>query len=709
LGFLALVPVEQCRQRRDRRMYATLLLSERLAETRPLATRIRLRSMVLAALLVVLAFPCPSFASHTADEKPPMRQTNNLPTLTTAHAAHSLTSEQAARAYPVHLRAVVTYFDPESGSGFSAIFVHDSTGSIFLKPRFGLVSQLSVGTVVDVRGVTAPGKFSPIIVEPKLQIIGQSHLPANPPKVSFSRLVTGAEDSQWVEVEGVVHSVVDSGHSVILRLAMMDGTVNAKIQKEEGVNYAGLVDAKVRIHANVGSTFNRNYQIIDVHLSVPGMSAVEVLEPAPDDPLEQPVIPIDNLLRWNNVSASFRRVHLRGKVTLQWPDSSMCLQDATRGICAQMVQKTHFNVGDIVDVAGFVGIDRDTVVLRDAVSKSAHAVEQAIAEPVSAEQALMGNHDSELIQIDGQLIGYNLASSDNTLLLASGKNIFTAILPKSLAGTEPDTWKIGSKLQIKGICSVQLRSTGTGQSVAVAESFRVLMRSPADVIVLQQPPWWTPAHVLVLLALALTATLGVLAWVVVLRRRIEQQANLLRESEGQFRHMALHDALTGLATRLLLRDRLNVALESAKRRRTGLAVLMVDLDRFKEINDTHGHQAGDEVLQISADRLLRSVRKEDTVARLGGDEFVVLLPDQADSHAAAVVAAKIVEALAVPIPIDGREASVSVSVGICTSVAGDLDGDELLRNADAALYQAKASGRNCFAVFEPDFALNEAE
>jgi diguanylate cyclase (GGDEF)-like protein len=159
----------------------------------------------------------------------------------------------------------------------------------------------------------------------------------------------------------------------------------------------------------------------------------------------------------------------------------------------------------------------------------------------------------------------------------------------------------------------------------------------------------------VALALALTATLGVLAWVVVLRRRVELQANLLRKSEEQFRHMALHDALTGLATRILLQDRLHIALSSATRRRAGLAALMVDLDKFKEINDTYGHQAGDEVLRVTANRLLQAVRREDTVARLGGDEFVVLLQDLSDLHVAERVAATIVEAVAVPIPIDGRD------------------------------------------------------
>jgi diguanylate cyclase (GGDEF)-like protein len=235
-------------------------------------------------------------------------------------------------------------------------------------------------------------------------------------------------------------------------------------------------------------------------------------------------------------------------------------------------------------------------------------------------------------------------------------------------------------------------------STAVPASFRILMRSPSDVVVIKRASWWTPTHALVVLALAFCATLLVLAWVVVLRRRVERQTILLRESEQRFRHMALHDALTGLATRLLLEDRLNAAVEAAKRHQAGLGLLMVDLDKFKETNDTFGHQAGDEVLRVTANRLLDAVRKSDTVARLGGDEFVVLLPDLRNPQMAERVAANIVKTLAIPISFEGREMPVSVSVGVCSSSAGELDADTLLKNADAALYRAKEQGRNCYVV-----------
>jgi diguanylate cyclase (GGDEF)-like protein len=157
--------------------------------------------------------------------------------------------------------------------------------------------------------------------------------------------------------------------------------------------------------------------------------------------------------------------------------------------------------------------------------------------------------------------------------------------------------------------------------------------------------------------------------------------------------------LTGLATRFLLQDRLHIAIANARRHRTGVAILMVDLDKFKEINDAFGHPAGDEVLKATANRLLQTVRSSDTVARLGGDEFVVLLSDISDSSMVEAIATNIVKNLARPVSFEGREMQVSASVGACDASWGQLDEDELMRSADAALYRAKERGRDRFEVF----------
>jgi diguanylate cyclase (GGDEF)-like protein len=630
------------------------------------------------------------------------------PTLTTTHAAHSLTAEEAARAYPVHIRGVVTYFDHDYGTGYAAIFVHDSTGSIFVKIRSTSIGMLTAGTVIDVRGVSGLGGFGPVVTEPQIRVIGHAPLPANPLRVSLPRLETGAEDAQWVEVEGTIHAVSVLKQSVTLQLAMIDGTISVTIPREAGATYSGLVDAKVRIVADAAPTINGDSQMVGVHLMAPNLSAVTVVEAAPGDPFRQPLTPIDKLLHWDEFSASFHRVHVRGNVTLQWPGSSLCIRDANRGICVQTDQDTHFALGDSVDIVGFAGTENSEPALTDAVFKSAGKGAPVPAAPVTVEQALQGNRDSDLIQIDGQLIGDDLASSDMNLLLASGDTVFAAVLPKGLTGNNLSPWKVGSRLRVTGICSIQIDThSHVRQGIATTRSFRVLLRSPSDVVVLQGPSWWTPGRILVLLALALIATLCVLGWVMVLRRRVEEQTILLRESESRFRHLALHDALTGLATRLLLDDRLTAAVEASRRHETGMALLMIDIDKFKEINDTFGHHGGDEVLRVTADRLMLAVRKSDTVARMGGDEFVVLLPDLNDSLMVTGIAAKIVKSLADPVLFAGREIPVTVSVGVCTSDAGGLDEEALLKCADDALYQAKANGRNCFYVFTPGLLRNQ--
>ncbi len=164
---------------------------------------------------------------------------------------------------------------------------------------------------------------------------------------------------------------------------------------------------------------------------------------------------------------------------------------------------------------------------------------------------------------------------------------------------------------------------------------------------------------------------------------------------------AFHDALTGLPNRALFLDRLEHALARARRGQTALAVLFVDLDRFKLINDTLGHAAGDELLVQASQRLRATVREADTPARFGGDEFAILLEDNENTPDATHVAQRVIDTLQAPFNVGGREVFVSASVGIATSHAGQEDAAELLRNADVAMYRAKHQGSGGYHIFEP--------
>ncbi len=171
----------------------------------------------------------------------------------------------------------------------------------------------------------------------------------------------------------------------------------------------------------------------------------------------------------------------------------------------------------------------------------------------------------------------------------------------------------------------------------------------------------------------------------------------------QMAHQALHDPLTGLANRLLFGERIAHALARAVRQRETLAVLLLDLDHFKTINDSRGHAAGDAVLVAVAARLAPCVRPSDTVARLGGDEFAILLEDLPDPGEAGVVAARLLAALHAPVPAQGRELALGASIGIALHTP-DREGEPeaLLRDADVALYRAKEGGRGRYMLFDPD-------
>ena len=174
-----------------------------------------------------------------------------------------------------------------------------------------------------------------------------------------------------------------------------------------------------------------------------------------------------------------------------------------------------------------------------------------------------------------------------------------------------------------------------------------------------------------------------------------------KRAEEQLTQLAHYDVLTGLPNRMLFFDRLEHALAEAKRNHSWAAVMFVDLDRFKHINDTLGHAAGDDLLQQVAERLKDSVRASDTVGRLGGDEFAIVLSNLATALDADAPARKIVARFNEPFRLNQAEHVITASIGIALFPDDSTDQNALIKNADIAMYRAKEEGRNAYKFFSP--------
>lgn len=238
-------------------------------------------------------------------------------------------------------------------------------------------------------------------------------------------------------------------------------------------------------------------------------------------------------------------------------------------------------------------------------------------------------------------------------------------------------------------------ATGPAETPLPDASGHVLARlawspeRPGSMMLRQSLPW-----------LILLAGLMALAAAAMLRR-VNEAARGLLASEARATHLALHDELTGLANRRLFSERLTLSLAQARRGGRPLAVVCLDLDRFKEVNDSFGHQAGDELVQVVGHTLQALCRAGDTLARLGGDEFAVLIPGASASDVAAFCE-RIIAALKTPLSIAGSQIHASCSMGVAVSTDAAASASELIRQADLALYRAKDLGRGRHCLFQPE-------
>jgi diguanylate cyclase (GGDEF)-like protein len=629
--------------------------------------------------------------------------------VTSAGQVHSLTEAEARRARPVRFRGVVLFSDAPS----SSLFVGDRTGGIYLAASVETMLKVREGTSVEVTGVTAAGDFAPLVRFAQLRILGQTAKPGRAAEVTAAEMATGIYDCRWVEVKGLVRAVSWVGHMVSLRIATRDGVVVALVPNRPGENYERLVDATVRVRGVAAVEYNKRRQMTGSHLFTSSLEEVRVLHSNGSDPFGLRVSSISQLAEFDPKAKVTDRIHLRGRVTLHWPGHRMCLEDGTGGLCVSSPLAEAYREGSVVDVVGYPVFAAQIPTVADArIRRSDLGSEGAVkASDVGAKALLEGGDSGRLVSVEGELVGLSSDARFVRLTIASQQMVFNAVLPREDRAAKGTDWEVGSWVRLVGVCEdeVDARIGQDWTSAQINDSFEVMLRSSADVVVLRKPSWWTPAHENATLAGGVAVTLAVFGWVLLLRRQVGQRTRELGESERRYRHLAHHDSLTGIPNRAWFHERAERSLDLARQGGRSLGLLLLDLDHFKPVNDTLGHEAGDRMLCVLAERVSAVLRRADTVARLGGDEFAVVLVEVADDADAEVVAEKILRAVCQPVTIEGHEIAMSASIGVAVFPEDGSSVTELLRSADLAMYESKKLARGGIRRFRREVTLAEVE
>jgi signal transduction histidine kinase/CheY-like chemotaxis protein len=453
-------------------------------------------------------------------------QNDKLPVLTTIAQVHQLTLVEAKRKYPIHLRAVVTYYN----SVTSTTFIQDATTGIYMNfNRVDHEVRLQAGQLVDVEGESDPGGFAPDLSCLRIRILGTTALP-RAPAFTLDELFSGLHDSNWAEAEGVVQTV--SSDDAHIMIGMVSGSHKFMVLVPAVANQplpAQLIDARVKVRGVCGTIFNEKRQLIGIQILAPRLDQIAVLERAPAEAFALPVQPINTLMRFTPGQSVGHRVRVQGIVTLQRPGGLIFIKDETSGLAIQTQPDTRVEPGERVDVVGFAAAGDYTPVLQDAILQKLNAGAAPVAALITPEEALSGNFDSQLVQIEANLLDRMGSTTEQVLTLQAGKYTFNAFLENGRSTEALTALRNGSLIQLTGVCQVQAdRSQQNQTGRAPIQSFRFLLRSPKDVAVLTNPPWWSRTHVLALVAAMAVILLTAFIWVVVLRRRVRQQTEFIR-------------------------------------------------------------------------------------------------------------------------------------------------------------------------------------
>jgi signal transduction histidine kinase/CheY-like chemotaxis protein len=436
-----------------------------------------------------------------------------LPVLTTARQVHALPQREAGLAYPVRVRAVVTFFNPAGRN----LVVQDETDGVYVAGYPRNAPPLRAGQLVDVEGVTGPGDFAPVIDNPRVRIVGERALP-EPLRVDVEQLLVGAVDSAWVEVRGLVCSIGSANGYA--RLGLRAGSRQLELTVAGTTTLpASLLHSRIRALGVSAPRFNFNRQILGSEISVPSAEFIQ----AEGEPVVLAARSIGQLLQYSPGARGDEPVRIRATVVLTHPLGPTYLADETGGVMVQNHTEAALEVGDVVEVTGFQEQGPFKPVLRDAELRKIGRSNVLEPPALTVYDILQDNWDSELVSIDAVLVDDVVGRADQRLLLQAGNLLFNA----QLGGGRLPSFANGSLVRVTGIAAIEPPALGQN----VPRSLSLLLRSPADVTVVGAAPWWTAGRMLMLMAVLAAGALLTSAWVGVLRRRVRAQTEDLRQAK----------------------------------------------------------------------------------------------------------------------------------------------------------------------------------
>jgi signal transduction histidine kinase len=445
--------------------------------------------------------------------------------LTNIAQVRALTDDEALRGYTVRLKAVVTF-----EISLRYFFIHDLTNGLCVE-RTNATFHLKPGQMVELEGAThRPEGNAPLLTAERVKVIGEGQLPA--PR-HFDGLGSIQEDCQLLEVRGIVRTAVRTAEDRFdVELAVAGRKLRVYLPALSAGCESRLVDSTVVARGVRGCIFNQKRQVLAPLLFV-DTNNFRIQEFAPEDAFAGPARPLSGLLQFTPNPHYGHRTKVRGVVTHQQPGRSVFITDGTHGLRLQTVQTNRLEPGDIIEAVGFEAIEKLSPMLEDVVYRPVGHESPPKPAKTTVAEALGGAHDADLVAIEGTLVGSVLRGTEEVFIMQDNGVAFDAQLSQAAAHFQDSRRLDGSRLRLTGVCQVE--DIIEDESTVRPETFRILVRSPADIAVLQKPPWWNPKRMAWLLSGVTVLFLAALGGVIARSKlKLREQSRERMETEGRF-------------------------------------------------------------------------------------------------------------------------------------------------------------------------------